>query len=361
MSIVRDLVPSSPASSDGSSDTASTNPPLTPVTPVSSTPIFMNFTGEKSRKVVPLLGSGAIRSKSSRRANTAEQRATHNAVERQRRETLNGRFMDLAALLSNLSAIRRPTKSQIVNSSIAHLRASDRQRQVAAGQLRSLKDEADALRHELNAWRARSGMALIEEPTRDETFGILLSGELEFEDSDMLPVAEEEEMGSSEEQPQQKAEPAASSSPSYSEEEYTNAMLLQQQQLVQAQMLAAQQAQRQLAELEAMHSLHTIPPDCNCSCDSPNCSTSPSPPFYALHSPAAPFENNPVPCQCAECTHPPRHPHRDLDCAECREHRSPHVHAGLQCPECAQHDQRRSHPHPDLVALWAEQQRRGPW
>ncbi|KAF9649016.1 hypothetical protein BDM02DRAFT_3095452, partial [Thelephora ganbajun] len=31
--------------------------------------------------------------KPSRRANTAERRATHNAVERQRRETLNGRFL----------------------------------------------------------------------------------------------------------------------------------------------------------------------------------------------------------------------------------------------------------------------------
>jgi hypothetical protein len=31
--------------------------------------------------------------RSSRRANTAERRATHNAVERARRETLNGRFL----------------------------------------------------------------------------------------------------------------------------------------------------------------------------------------------------------------------------------------------------------------------------
>lgn len=34
-----------------------------------------------------------MRRKPSRRANTAERRATHNAVERQRRETLNGRFL----------------------------------------------------------------------------------------------------------------------------------------------------------------------------------------------------------------------------------------------------------------------------
>ena len=36
---------------------------------------------------------GQAKRKPSRRANTAERRATHNAVERQRRETLNGRFL----------------------------------------------------------------------------------------------------------------------------------------------------------------------------------------------------------------------------------------------------------------------------
>jgi hypothetical protein len=34
-----------------------------------------------------------MKRKPNRRANTAERRATHNAVERQRRETLNGRFL----------------------------------------------------------------------------------------------------------------------------------------------------------------------------------------------------------------------------------------------------------------------------
>ena len=37
--------------------------------------------------------AGQMKRKPSRRANTAERRATHNAVERQRRETLNGRFL----------------------------------------------------------------------------------------------------------------------------------------------------------------------------------------------------------------------------------------------------------------------------
>lgn len=117
--------------------------------------------------------------KPSRRANTAERRATHNAVERQRRETLNSRFLDLAALLPNLSQIRRPSKSSIVNSSIAHIHASRRHRLLAARELRLLKLEADALRRELNEWRERSGIARVEEPVRGDGFGVVLSAELE--------------------------------------------------------------------------------------------------------------------------------------------------------------------------------------
>jgi hypothetical protein len=117
--------------------------------------------------------------KPSRRANTAERRATHNAVERQRRETLNGRFLDLAALLPNLSQIRRPSKSSIVNSSIAHIHASRRHRMLASRELRNLKLEADALRREVNEWRDRSGIPRIEEPIRGEGFSMVLSGELE--------------------------------------------------------------------------------------------------------------------------------------------------------------------------------------
>jgi len=118
--------------------------------------------------------------KPSRRANTAERRATHNAVERQRRETLNGRFLDLAALLPTLSQLRRPSKSNIVNTSIAHIHASRRHRLLASRELRILKHEADALRRELNEWRDRAGIPRIEEPVRGEGFSMILSGELEL-------------------------------------------------------------------------------------------------------------------------------------------------------------------------------------
>ncbi|KAG6830558.1 hypothetical protein H0H87_007666 [Tephrocybe sp. NHM501043] len=121
----------------------------------------------------------AAKRKPSRRANTAERRATHNAVERQRRETLNGRFLDLAALLPNLSQIRRPSKSSIVNSSIAHIHASRRHRMLASRELRLLKMEADALRRELNEWRERAGIPPIEDPIRGDGFSMIIGGELE--------------------------------------------------------------------------------------------------------------------------------------------------------------------------------------
>jgi hypothetical protein len=133
----------------------------------------------------PLLASAEsaenMKRKPSRRANTAERRATHNAVERQRRETLNGRFLDLAGLLPNLSQIRRPSKSSIVNSSIAHVHASRRHRMLAARELRILKQEADALRRELNEWRDRAGLPRVDEPVRSEGFTTVLGGEMELE------------------------------------------------------------------------------------------------------------------------------------------------------------------------------------
>lgn len=137
---------------------------------------------DKSASTTPAAGAAStaqMKRKPSRRANTAERRATHNAVERQRRETLNGRFLDLAALLPNLSQIRRPSKSSIVNSSIAHIHASRRHRVIAARELRLMKAESDALRRELNEWRDRAGIPRVEEPARTEGFSMVLSGELE--------------------------------------------------------------------------------------------------------------------------------------------------------------------------------------
>ncbi|KAJ7120575.1 hypothetical protein C8R43DRAFT_80292 [Mycena crocata] len=235
--------PSGSSASDGSSsNSVSTGPPRTPVLTSAplAMPTFMNFTGEDTINGVSGLGSagGAKRtSKTTRRVNTAERRATHNAVERQRRETLNGRFLDLAALLSNLNQIRRPSKSAIVNSSIAHLNASRRHRLLAAQQLRMMKHESDALRHEVNEWRSRAGVTtFVDEPMRSEAFGIVIRGELEFEAGDMLDAdeGEEEDESATYTAHQYAAEPTH-----YDEAEEYALLQRQQQARAHAEMLAA--------------------------------------------------------------------------------------------------------------------------
>ncbi|THG98278.1 hypothetical protein EW145_g7452 [Phellinidium pouzarii] len=183
MSIQEASTPSSTTGSTAGSPSPS-HPPATPLTPDSSDFVTLPTAVGKESNISPVSGavqgqatatSGPTKRKPSRRANTAERRATHNAVERQRRETLNGRFLDLAALLPNLATVRRPSKSAIVNSSIALIHASRRTRLLAARELRLLSSESDALRRELNEWRARASLPRIDEPTRSQEFLTLIS------------------------------------------------------------------------------------------------------------------------------------------------------------------------------------------
>jgi len=167
------IIPSTPSSGNSPASDDSN----TPRTPISPNMQSLTLPGSNSQPANA--ASAQMKRKPSRRANTAERRATHNAVERQRRETLNGRFLDLAALLPNLSQIRRPSKSSIVNSSIAHIHASRRHRLLAARELRLVKLESDALRRELNEWRDRAALPRVEEPIRGDGFTMVLSGELE--------------------------------------------------------------------------------------------------------------------------------------------------------------------------------------
>lgn len=85
-------------------------------------------------------------------------------------------------MLPNLVAVRRPSKSAIVNSSIALIHAQRRQRAIAARELRLIKAENDALRQELNEWRARASLPRVEEPPRSTELIALLNLE---EDPDM--------------------------------------------------------------------------------------------------------------------------------------------------------------------------------
>lgn len=98
------------------------------------------------------LAGGSSKRKSRRPPSTAERRATHNAVERARRESLNGRFMDLAGALPNMVNVKRPSKSIIVAKSLEFVQGAQAREQYLMGQ-------NDSLRSEINELRARLGMA----------------------------------------------------------------------------------------------------------------------------------------------------------------------------------------------------------
>lgn len=98
------------------------------------------------------------KNKPRKRVNTAEKRASHNLVERQRREQLNGRFLDLAQILPSLANLKRPSKAAIVNGSIDHLKGQRNARLLAAKELRNLFAENQDLLKELNEYRVQSGM-----------------------------------------------------------------------------------------------------------------------------------------------------------------------------------------------------------
>ncbi|KAJ6576980.1 hypothetical protein DFH09DRAFT_1077930 [Mycena vulgaris] len=130
--------------------------------------------------------------KAKERNSTAARRASHNAVERQRRDKLNARILELASLLPNLAGVRRPSRIAITKSSIAHIHSSRRHRMLASQQLRALHAENESLRLEVNQWRLRAGVPAVAEPRRGEAFMLVLTGaELEM---DPVDACEDEEL-----------------------------------------------------------------------------------------------------------------------------------------------------------------------
>lgn len=89
-------VGNSPAAGNSPSSTETSNGPRTPIEPDNSVQTLALPPPADGAAPAPSTSSTSTaqpKRKPSRRANTAERRATHNAVERARRETLNGRFL----------------------------------------------------------------------------------------------------------------------------------------------------------------------------------------------------------------------------------------------------------------------------
>ncbi|KAF8206941.1 hypothetical protein K438DRAFT_1962585 [Mycena galopus ATCC 62051] len=160
---------------DESSNFPSSGPssPLSPFITTNfphSTLNFVNVTEEEARD-----GLNSVRTDKNHGAdNTSEQRAAHNAVERQRREKLTQRIFDLESLLGVVNAGQHSTRTAIVSSAITYLHAARRHRTLAAQELRILRQEADSLRREANEWRSHAGVAFLNEPARSEAFEAVL-------------------------------------------------------------------------------------------------------------------------------------------------------------------------------------------
>ncbi|KAJ2721477.1 hypothetical protein GGI07_003930 [Coemansia sp. Benny D115] len=107
----------------------------------------------------------------------AQRRATHNAIERARRESLNSQFQDLASAVPALIHVRRPSKAIIVEKSLEYIRSfkdhlGNRDQYIKKLQLRNL-----ALHDEVNRLRKQLGMEpLSEQPEVTELVKPQVSG-----------------------------------------------------------------------------------------------------------------------------------------------------------------------------------------
>jgi len=83
------------------------------------------------------------------KATTAERRATHNAIERARRESLNGRFLELARALPTMQSVKRPSKSVIVNKSLEWICESQAREYELVRENNFLRNQVNELRAQL--------------------------------------------------------------------------------------------------------------------------------------------------------------------------------------------------------------------
>jgi hypothetical protein len=80
----------------------------------------------------------------------AERRAEHNAIERARRENLNGKFQQLAESLPNLQSYRRPSKGQIVEKALDWVKQTVVKEERYQYQIHQLERENKRLLMQLN-------------------------------------------------------------------------------------------------------------------------------------------------------------------------------------------------------------------
>ncbi|KAK6988223.1 hypothetical protein R3P38DRAFT_3229070 [Favolaschia claudopus] len=117
-----------------------------------------------------MIGSGPDRVPSSADRKQAR-RELHNAAERQRRVDLTKALLELSSLLFPVPPDRPPTRIDIINSAIAHIRATQDQTELAAQEMRIMDNELAILRSEVNDWRTSAGVVPLKEPARRQNGG----------------------------------------------------------------------------------------------------------------------------------------------------------------------------------------------
>ncbi|CAO3590852.1 unnamed protein product [Absidia cylindrospora] len=80
-----------------------------------------------------------------------DRRCAHNALERQRRETLNSKFQELAHALPALQTVRRPSKTMIVAKSLDYVTKSIQREKNYVNQIRDLRKQNELLRKQAKA------------------------------------------------------------------------------------------------------------------------------------------------------------------------------------------------------------------
>ncbi|OAJ40392.1 hypothetical protein BDEG_24135 [Batrachochytrium dendrobatidis JEL423] len=100
----------------------------------------------------------------------AEKRATHNAVERARRESLNYRFQELAGVIPSLNSVRKPSKTVIIQRSLEHVHELRRRIEIKDRTLAMFRQQISELKSEINKTRVHNGFAplTIDIPDEDQ-------------------------------------------------------------------------------------------------------------------------------------------------------------------------------------------------
>lgn len=96
-------------------------------------------------------------SKSFNAVEYAQRRATHNAIERARRESLNSQFQDLASAVPSLIQVRRPSKANIVEKSLEYIKSFKEHMNTRDQCIKELQMRNMALCEEINRLRKQMG------------------------------------------------------------------------------------------------------------------------------------------------------------------------------------------------------------